>query len=230
MNKRQQAQQSADQLRSFILERMDSGRWRPGHRLPTERELAGDFSMSRGIVRQVLAELEADGRVIRHVGRGTFAADIAAPAAAIWQAIGDGRTVNPEEVMETRLILEPALAALAVARATELEIEELQRLIHKGAGARNMAEFERWDRQLHQHIVEASKNNYLIAVFTGIDRMRRTEAWGRLHRHGMTMKRLEVYQRQHATIVDALAERDATAVERATRAHLLTVRRNLLGY
>jgi DNA-binding FadR family transcriptional regulator len=230
MNKRQLAHETADRLKSFILDGMRSGRWQPGHRLPTERELAGDFDASRGVVRQVLAELEADGRVVRHVGRGTFAAEATAPAAAPWNGAGSDRSVNPEEVMETRLILEPALAGLAVARASELEIEEMQRLIRKGAGARDMAEFERWDRQLHQRIVEASKNTYLISVFAGIQRMRQTEAWGRLHRQGLTMKRLEVYQRQHAAIVEALVERDAGAAERATRAHLLSVRRNLLGY
>lgn len=230
MNKRAQAQESAQRLRAYILDGMDSGRWDPGRRLPTERELAGDFNASRGVVRQVLAELESDGRVIRHVGRGTFVAHgtDAAPVAA--DVFGDGRAVNPEEVMETRLIVEPALAAMAVARASELEIEEIQGLIRKGAAARDMAEFEQWDRQLHQKIVAASKNTFLIAVFAGIQKMRRTEAWGKLHRHGMTMKRVEIYQRQHAAIVEALVERDATGVERATRAHLLTVRRNLLGY
>lgn len=230
MNKRQQAEETAERLRSFILDGIDSGRWRPGHRLPTERQLACDFTASRGVVRQVLAEIEADGRVIRHVGRGTFVADSTGPDPLAWKALGDGRTVNPEEVMETRLILEPALAALAVARVSELEIEEMQRLIRKGDQARNMAEFERWDRELHQRVVEASKNSYLIGVFAGIQRLRQTEAWSRLNRQGMTMKRLEVYQRQHVGIVDALVARDAGAAERATRAHLLTVRRNLLGY
>ncbi len=230
MNKRAQAQEKADRLRSFLTEGLESGRWRPGQRLPTERELADDFGASRGTVRQVLAEMEADGRVQRHVGRGTFAVERAPVDPRLGDGLGDGRTVNPEEVMETRLILEPALAALAVARASEMEIEELQSLVRKGAAARNMAEFERWDRQLHERLVVASKNTYLIAVFSGIQRMRRTEAWGRLHRRGLTMKRLEIYQRQHEAIVAALIERDAPAAEKSMRTHLLTVRRNLLGY
>ncbi|HWG65356.1 MAG TPA: FCD domain-containing protein [Streptosporangiaceae bacterium] len=44
----------------------------PGSRLPTERQLAADLGASRTSVRQALAVLEAQGRISREVGRGTF--------------------------------------------------------------------------------------------------------------------------------------------------------------
>jgi GntR family uxuAB operon transcriptional repressor len=228
INLRRQAQQTAAKLKDAILGGMDAGDWQPGDRLPTERDLAKEFGASRGTVRQVLAELEAGGRIVRHVGRGTFVAgngtDAAPPVTAM------GRAVNPEEVMEARLILEPALAALAVARASDLELEEIQRLVRKGGAARDMAEFERWDQAFHQTIVAAGKNHYLMGVFATIHDVRRSEGWARLHRRGLTQKRLDVYQKQHADITRALVERDGAAAERAMRLHLLTVRRNLLGY
>ena len=47
----------------------------PGSRLPTERQLAADLGVTRSSVRHALAMLEAQGRISREVGRGTFLRD-----------------------------------------------------------------------------------------------------------------------------------------------------------
>ena len=41
-------------------------------RLPTERQLAADLGVSRAAIRHAMAVLQAEGRVSREVGRGTF--------------------------------------------------------------------------------------------------------------------------------------------------------------
>ncbi|GAA2789520.1 MULTISPECIES: GntR family transcriptional regulator [Crossiella] len=46
----------------------------PGSPIPTERSLAADFDVSRTTVRQALAELTVEGRLLRVQGKGTFAA------------------------------------------------------------------------------------------------------------------------------------------------------------
>lgn len=50
---------------------LDDGTWRPGDRLPTERELAGHYGVSLITVRRALAELAQQGRIERTRGRGT---------------------------------------------------------------------------------------------------------------------------------------------------------------
>ncbi|HEX3787692.1 MAG TPA: GntR family transcriptional regulator [Pseudonocardiaceae bacterium] len=47
----------------------------PGSPIPTERSLAADFDVSRTTVRQALAELTVEGRLLRVQGKGTFAAE-----------------------------------------------------------------------------------------------------------------------------------------------------------
>lgn len=47
----------------------------PGSPMPTERSLATDFDVSRTTVRQALAELTVEGRLVRVQGKGTFAAE-----------------------------------------------------------------------------------------------------------------------------------------------------------
>lgn len=62
------------QLKEVIRSRIDSGEWQPGMQLPSERALCEHFGISRITVRQALAELEMEGRLVRDQGRGTFIA------------------------------------------------------------------------------------------------------------------------------------------------------------
>ena len=58
----------ADQLRQFVQE----NGFNHNDRLPPERALCLQFGVMRGELRKALAELESDGLIWRHVGRGTF--------------------------------------------------------------------------------------------------------------------------------------------------------------
>jgi len=60
------------QLRRLIEGRIEKGVWRPGDRIPTERELCETYGISRSPVRQALGELAQDGLVVRKPGLGTF--------------------------------------------------------------------------------------------------------------------------------------------------------------
>src|ERR671915_429306 len=51
---------------------LDAGDWRPGDRLPPERELADRYGCSLITVRHALGELVREGRLERTRGRGTF--------------------------------------------------------------------------------------------------------------------------------------------------------------
>ena len=60
------------QLKKLLAERMSSGEWRSGDMLPTEEQLQEQYGLSRTTVRQALKELEVEGLISRHRGRGTF--------------------------------------------------------------------------------------------------------------------------------------------------------------
>jgi len=62
------------QLKAVIEDRIASGDWLPGTQLPSERELCEQFKISRITVRQAIADLVTEGRLIRTQGRGTFVA------------------------------------------------------------------------------------------------------------------------------------------------------------
>lgn len=66
----------SDQVLSVLRERIESGAYEPGSKIPPETELADEFGVSRATVRSALRTLEAQGRVVRRQGVGTFVTQI----------------------------------------------------------------------------------------------------------------------------------------------------------
>ena len=61
-------------LKEWVAEKIESGEWPPGHRLPPELKLAAEFSLSRATVRQAMNLLVHQGLIERTRGSGTFVA------------------------------------------------------------------------------------------------------------------------------------------------------------
>ena len=62
------------QIKSLMLQALDSGEWRPGEAIPSETELAVRFGVSQGTVRKAIDEMAAENLLLRRQGKGTFVA------------------------------------------------------------------------------------------------------------------------------------------------------------
>jgi len=60
------------QLKQLLLAKIDGGELKAGDIFPTEQQIQDDYEVSRTTVRQALGELEDEGKISRHRGRGTF--------------------------------------------------------------------------------------------------------------------------------------------------------------
>lgn len=60
------------QLRSYLLQQIESGALKPGDAIPAERELVSRFGISRITVRQAIGDMMAEGFLYRQHGKGTF--------------------------------------------------------------------------------------------------------------------------------------------------------------
>jgi len=69
------------QIKSLMLQALESGEWRPGQMIPSEQELAVRFQVSQGTVRKAIDEMAADNLLLRRQGKGTFVASHADPRA-----------------------------------------------------------------------------------------------------------------------------------------------------
>lgn len=62
------------QVKTYILEKINSGSWQPGHRIPAEQDLSGKFGTSRLTVHRALRELSDKKLLVRKQGLGSFVA------------------------------------------------------------------------------------------------------------------------------------------------------------
>src|SRR6266702_2266535 len=229
-----------------------------GTRLPTERQLAVDLGVSRSAVRHALAVLQAEGRVSREVGRGTFLRFPATPGSPDGSgspggpggarpdpAAGQDRDsaagepplgglsgsadYAPADVMAVRRLFEPTAMSLVVAWATARDFAEMDRCLRGGERAADHDEFEVWDAALHRSIIAATRSPLLIRLYSEVERARHGRMWGDLKRRNASAARRDEYRRDHQESVAALRLRDAAGATTAMRNHLARVSRHLLG-
>ncbi|HEY9216350.1 MAG TPA: FCD domain-containing protein [Ancylobacter sp.] len=213
-------------VQEFLSRAINSGTYKPGAKLPTERAIAEQLSVPRSAVRDVLSILESQNRVVRIIGSGTYVGTPPAAEPAREETSGDA---SPTEIMAARLIVEPRLAQLVVMNAKAADFERMEQCNRHAEVADDFIEFEHWDAALHQAIAEATHNRLIISIYATITSAREHTEWGELKRLSITAERRDAYRLEHREIVTALRARDGRAAEAALTAHLLRVRRNLLG-
>lgn len=143
-----------------------AGDLQPGDRLPPERELTGLFGVSRVTVRDALRVLEANGLVEIRVGAGGGAFVTAPDSGDVGEGITNMllmRTVSPQDVTETRMILEIGMLPFVCQRATEEDLDELERICDRAEAT--IAEGSDYDVALsadfHHRLAMAAHNEVI---------------------------------------------------------------------
>lgn len=201
----------------------------PDGRMPTERALAEMLGIGRTSVRRGLAALEAQGRITRHVGRGTYLRETTELSAFVAEEDGDEGNVGPAGLMAVREALEPSLLPLAAVAATASDFREMDRCLRGGATATTRDEFEAWDFALHHAIVASTHNPLLVGMYQDVEAARHGQVWGSLKRRQDSTARRRAYQEDHRAIVEALKAREAAVAVKAMTLHLERVSVVLFG-
>lgn len=218
---------SVAQALAHLRTLLTSGNYTAGDKLPTERELSERFGVSRRAVRKAIAFLEAEGRIWRHVGRGTFIGT--RPSLGTNDITTVGQRTNPDEIMEARLALEPSTARLAALRATLEEIHYMRTCYSRCLAAEDADTYERWDSALHTTIAEASHNVLLMTVFNTINALRTDATWGQLRASDPMSEQKKRFSEQHAAVIAAIASRDPTGAHDRMAEHVLAIRAFVLS-
>lgn len=204
---------------------VQGGRYPIGSRLPAERDLAAELGVGRSTLRKALAVLEAEGKIWRHVGQGTFVGKT--PPADTAGPIVGAHAASPREVLEARLVLEPAIAQFAAVSARPADIAYLHRCLEKRESAADAETYEFWDHTLHRAVAEATHNPLLVAFLEIVNRLRREPGWKDYRLSTLSPERRGRSAVQHRAIVDAIERRSAREAFEAMRAHIETIRTNL---
>ena len=181
MTTRASSLHNVQRVRDFVLTGAADGSLAAGAKLPTEREFAQRFGLPRNAVRRALAQLEAEGRVQRQVGSGTYLAE---PVPDETQTSGPVLNISPAEVMEARLRIEPAIVELIVTNATAADFARMESCLEKAEQAAGLDEFELWDAALHQAMAGASHNRFMMRILDSVTAVRQQSEWGKLKEIG----------------------------------------------
>lgn len=206
----------------------------PGDRLPAERDLAERLGLSRAALRQALEVLGREGRLLRHVGRGTFllpSPGLMPPAGPDGPEPVDGLAdrVSPREVLQARLLLEPEVARLAAAEASARGMASLLALEAEVRASESWEAYDLADARFHLGIAQAAGNAVLLALAETLGAVRRGVDFGRLIARQDRPPADHASFAEHGEITRAIAARDRDAAHAALRHHLLVEAASVLG-
>jgi DNA-binding FadR family transcriptional regulator len=205
--------QVAEQLSTLIAH----GDLLVGERLPSERDLASRFGVSRPTVREAMIAMEIAGLVEIRSGSGVYVLSQASPR----DPPPMEQVPGPLEILEARHAIEGETAALAAARINDTELDAIQQQLDLLADtSASIEEQEAADQQFHQLIAAASGNSALHSAIVWLWQLRNQSAissafHGKLRKEGSTP-----VLKDHTAILDSLRQHDADAARDAMHNHL----------
>jgi GntR family transcriptional repressor for pyruvate dehydrogenase complex len=204
-----------------VLELISSGAWKPGFRLPPERELSESFGVSRTVVREAVKALEARGVLESTTGSGVSVrlADFNMVSRSLQTYMQLSNLVDFEiRLNEVRRVLEVEMVALAAGRIAPEQRTQLRQICQqmraRGSSAKQMAEL---DFRLHVTLADATQNElFKVLLAPLIDQLRDQIilTWEDFPRP------VETVLDQHEAIVAAVESGDAEAARQAMTKHL----------
>ncbi len=212
------------QIASQIAAAIAGGRYASGDKLPSERELADDFGVSRPTIRDAMIALEFQGLVEARQGSGVYVS--AAPPNPEYAAEPE---ISALELAEARRLFEGEACALAAAIITAEQLALLDHLATYMAEDIASEEIERLEQEFHVAVARATGN---AAIAAGV-----ADLWALRQQSPTcvaTLRRARVgsgsdFAGEHRKIVAALRGRDPKTARLAIHGHLAQLINDLLA-
>jgi DNA-binding FadR family transcriptional regulator len=212
-----------DRVAKGVAVQIKSGKFAIGERLPSERELALAYGVSRPTVREAVFALELDGLVEVRKGVGVFA--IAKSPRGGEAAVTD---IGPFELLEARRAFEGEACAVAASRIRDNDVEDLENLVQEIDYSGDVLAAEDADRRFHIRIAEITGNSAMHAVVQMLWEARDRSPQYRFLTDKAHEARVVPREDEHTQILDALRSRDPARAREAMRSHIANVVASLL--
>lgn len=161
IQKKSVAQSVGEQLEKLI----NSGKYSPGDKLPTEPQLMKIFGVGRSSIREAIRILSNIGIINVRQGAGTFVSEQSSSTIGVDKKI---RSADRRDLEEVRKILEIAIVEKAVARRTDNDIKRLSELLAVRANYAingHLQECMKADMDFHIAIADATHNGLLAEIY-----------------------------------------------------------------
>jgi GntR family transcriptional repressor for pyruvate dehydrogenase complex len=205
-----------------ILELIARSRLRPGDRMPTENEIAGQLGTSRTVVREAIKILSALGRIKAQKGRGLYVADDDGMLGMRWEGFFLPTDLDHIYMLfEFRRVQESEASRLAATRATPVELRAIgaaAQMCREGHMTGQPELFRRGDGEFHLSIAAASHNPFLVAAVREARRLLMQSA--RIGLHGTLGGHAAEAVEEHDAIYQAVRDGEPAEAAHAATVHL----------
>lgn len=210
-----------EQMEKIIFE----GNLSSGDLLPTERELAQSFGISRGTLREAFRILEREGLIETRPGGGRFVSNNFNREYDKNKIIENIERATIIELLEAREIFEIGIVELAAIKGTEQDIKEIEIALEKwGKIDINSDDPINPDQAFHLSIAKATNNVVLYNLIDlHMDLLQKT----RSKTIEIPGRKNEIYN-EHYTIFKAIKDHDPIRAKQALLEHLNRVKQNIL--
>lgn len=221
------------QVEFELTKAIRTGTYLPGHKLPTENELCQLFNVSRTSVREAVKKMNAKGIVNVKRGSGVYVSEISITNASENLNMFFELSTDKDVILQTintRLILEPALAAQAAKYRTEQQIHLLKENIISMYTC-NLSDKKKeteLDNDFHRTVLSIADNSVLelllspifnlMPKFKSIVYAKPTD--GNLQTHK------KILLNHHENILNAIIEKDEQKAREAMRVHIIETQTN----
>lgn len=201
-----------------LLSQIIRGAWRPGDRIPAERQLGQSLGVGRASLREALKALEIMGMIETRLGDGTYVCQrsefLSRPL--LW-AITSSAETEVHELVEARKLIETEMAGLAAERATAEDLKQIgTQLDRMERSEKILSEFMQADIEFHLAVGQAAHNSILMNALHLIRNLLQEWISSTLQEEGIAPKALE----HHKAIFVALAKKNPAGARAAMSAHL----------
>lgn len=205
-----------------IAEKIGSGEYALGARIPIEAQLCETYNVSRTVVREAIAHLRSEGLLESRQGVGVFVSGQGNLTLKI-SADKAGELAEILEILELRLGVEIEAAGLAAERRDSGSLAKIHDALQACADLDRFAENPRpMDFAFHMAIAEATTNSYMprFMAFIGPVIIPRSQL---IHDSvpNITRDYLARMQEEHERIAEAITAGNVTAARDGMRHHLL---------
>lgn len=202
-----------------VVDLIASGEYRPGQRLPSERELMETLGVGRSSIREAFQAMAIMGLIDIRPGQGTFVRDITTDVIIRRNIFAP--LLTPEatgELMEARVAFEPTITALAAERRTAEELKAMDDVLAQCDRALETGEpIFNLSASFHLLVAQASHNTVFIRFMETLFALMAARG-ARIEEH-IDFKRWEVAS--HRELRDAIEQRDGEAARELMEKHIV---------
>lgn len=206
------------QVYSQLKNSLIAGVWKPGERIPSEKELCDTFGVSRVTVRAAIQQLEILGLVTTRQGNGTTVNDFSSTHNfdAFHPIMQVKKNQDLLHILEYRKILETGTISLAIERISDDDIAYLKKKLKEMQNSvDDHVQNAKADHAFHHRIAQSTKNPIIVKVYDLINEMISTAMVDVVDMIGT-----ERGLRYHKLLLDAISVRDAEACSKLMESHI----------